>query len=375
MRRVVRLITRMNIGGPARQALLLTRSLEPDYETVLAAGRPAHDEGELADPRVPVRDVGLVRPLQPRLDLAAFRRVRELVATTRPQVVHTHMAKAGTIGRLATWSVDRSIRKVHTYHGHVLEGYFGRTVTRGFLEVERRLARTTDVIIAISPEIRDELLDLGIGRPSQYRVIRLGLDLQEHLSAPTESHGLRSELGLAPATPLVGIIGRLVPIKDHQTALRTIAQLPGVHLAVIGDGERRAHVERQAQELGIADRVHFLGWRFDIPSVIAGLDVVLLTSLNEGTPVSLIEAAACGKPVVTTDVGGARSVVTDGVTGKLAAAGDANGLSEALAELLGSPRLRERMGVEGRLSVMRFSEARLTAEIRDLYDEMLRPSG
>jgi glycosyltransferase involved in cell wall biosynthesis len=368
---VLRLITRLNIGGPARQALLLTKALCPQHRTILAAGDPSPEEGLLVDPEVQVAPLDLRRPLAPAADLRAFAQIRQLVRDERPDLVHTHMAKAGTLGRLATWSVDRRTRRVHTYHGHVLEGYFRPSMNRAFLEAERRLARITDVIVAISPEIRDELLDLGIGRPQQYRVIPLGFDLAEHRAVSGHSGAIRSQLGLGDEVPLVGIVGRLVPIKDHRTALRALSQVPNAHLAIVGDGEMRSAIEAFAGEIGIASRVHFLGWRMDIPQVMADLDVVLLTSQNEGTPVSLIEAGACGRAVVATDVGGVRSVVQHEASGFLAPPGDHGALAGRLRELLTSPDLRAAFGRTGRAHTRSFSDERLVADISALYEELL----
>lgn len=369
--RLLRLITRLNVGGPSRQALLLCKALADDYPTRLGAGRPTASEGEMLDPDVPVHHLPLVRSIEPREDMAAVHAVRQLLALDRPAILHTHMAKAGTVGRMAARTSRLDVRTVHTYHGHVLEGYFSPLKSRVFLEVERRLARSTDALIAISPEIRDQLLGFGIGRASQYHIVPLGFDLHRHLSVFGADGRLRAELGLQRETPLVGIVGRLVQIKDHATALRAIASLDHVHLAIVGDGELRAEIERLTDDLGVRPRVHFLGWRFDIPEVLADLDIVLLTSRNEGTPVSLIEAAACAKAVVATDVGGVRSVVQPGKTGLLVPAGDYRAVAAALQTLLAAPGTREAMGEASRISVARFSEDRLLRDIRGLYEDLL----
>ena len=372
--RIVRLITRLNVGGPARQALLLTRDLAPRFDTVLAAGRPTEAEGEMQDEAVVVRRVPLVRPMDPLGDGRALAAVRRLLVETRPALVHTHMAKAGTIGRMAARSVPGRPRTVHTFHGHVLEGYFRPSIQRAFLEVERRLASQTDALIAVSPEIRDALLDLRIGRPSQFHVISLGFDLSSFLAVERPVGTLRAELGLAADVPLVGIVGRLVPIKDVATMLAAMAELPAAHLAVVGDGEDRPALEARARDLGIADRVHFTGWAKDVAETLSDLDVVVLTSRNEGTPVSLIEAQCAGRPVVATDVGGVRHVVEEGVGGYLVPPGDAAALAERVAKLLADPGLRADMGARGRASVgRRFGKDALLEGIGDLYTELLHP--
>ena len=188
------------------------------------------------------------------------------------------MAKAGTVGRLAALSSRAGHarpRLVHTFHGHVLEGYFGRSQRRAFLEMERFLARRTDLLIAVSPEVRDELLDLGVGQPEQYRVVPLGLELGQLLEvgAPGGPAGkLRSAIGLPAEVPLIGVLGRLVPIKDHPTLFHAMLEVPGAHLAVLGDGELRYNLESLARTLHIADRVHFLGWWLDVATALADVD-------------------------------------------------------------------------------------------------------
>lgn len=370
--RVLRVITRLNIGGPARQALLLTRRLRPWFDTLLACGTAPRDEGELSDPEVAPARLPLVRPPSPVVDVRSLVGLRRLIAGGAPDVVHSHMAKAGTLARLAVATSHSRPVTVHTFHGHVLDGYFAGPVERAVIAAERRLARRTDAIVAVSPEVRDELLDLGIGEPRQYRVIPLGFDLSEHLAVDRPSGKLRSFLRLASDVPLVGVLGRLAPIKDHATLLEAVARIDGLHLAVLGDGELRADLESRATLPDLRGRVHFTGWWHDVPAALSDLDVVILTSRNEGTPVSLIEAGACARPVIATAVGGVRSVVRDGQTGLLAAAGDASALAEALRRLTNDPGLCASFGQAGRAYVRdRFDQERLVSDVRALYEELL----
>jgi glycosyltransferase involved in cell wall biosynthesis len=369
---VVRLITRLNVGGPARQALLLTRELGDGFPTVLAAGRPTAVEGELADDRVPVVRLPLVRPLNPSMDARAIAATRRLLQAAGARVLHTHMAKAGTVGRIAASSMTVRPRTVHTFHGHVLDGYFKAGTQRMFIELERALARRTDVLVAVSPEVRDSLQALGIGRRREFHVIPLGLDLDRFLAVAGPDGSLRASLVVGPATPLIGVVGRLVSIKAVEVALEAVARLPEVHLAVIGDGEERASLTRQAQSMGLAGRVHFTGWWTDVPAAMSDLDLVVLTSKNEGTPVALIEAHAAGKPVVATDVGGVRHVVTDGVTGWLAPSGDAPALAALIEQALQDRDRLRAFGAAGRVGVRdRFGKDRLLRDIGDLYTELL----
>lgn len=369
--RVVRLITRLNIGGPARQALTLIRCLRPEHDTVLGAGTPTASEGELSHPEVAVRRLPLVRPVQPATDARAFASVRSLIKEHRAELVHTHMAKAGTVGRLAAASLRPRPKTVHTYHGHVLDGYFRPSAERAFIAVERGLAHLTDVIIAISPQVRDSLLELGIGRPEQYRIIPLGFDLEAHRAVDGPSGALRERLGLHDDVPLIGCVGRLVPIKDHSTLLQAMSRIPEAHLAVLGDGELRGALEDEVAARGLGHRVHFVGWWTDIPSAMADMDVVALTSRNEGTPVSLIEAGACGRPVVATDVGGVRSVVADGESGLLVPPQDPEAMADALEQVLASSQMRSRFGANGRSRSNAFGQNRLVDDIRGLYRDLL----
>lgn len=368
---LVRLITRLNIGGPARQALLLTRELSPAYETTLVAGSPQPGEGEMLDAEVDVTRMPLVRPLSPVMDIRAFAAVRALLGSVRPELVHTHMAKAGAIGRLAALSIRPRPITVHTFHGHVLGGYFNPGLQRFFITVERALAKRTDALIAVSTEIKEQLLSLGIGEPERWHVIPLGFDLSGFLAVEGYDGGLRRELGIDQDTPLIGVLGRLAPIKDHPTLIRALSQIEGAHLAILGDGESRSELERTVTQLRIGDRVHFVGWKRDVAAAIADLDVVALSSRNEGSPVSLIEALACARPVVATNVGGVPSVVRDGETGYLVPPGDARALADRMRALLEDRERREWMGREGRKGVAeRHRKSRLVADIGALYGEL-----
>ncbi len=371
----VRLITRLNVGGPARQALLLTRELQADFPTILAAGDPTAVEGELSDPLVPVRRLPLVRPLHAASDARAVAAVRRLLGETGARLLHTHMAKAGTVGRVAARTMAGSRpRTIHTFHGHVLEGYFNPGVQRAFIEVERALARRTDALLAVSPEIRDALQSLGIGRRREFHVIPLGLDLDPFLAVHQPAGSLRGQLGLGDDQPLVGVLGRLVAIKAIEVLLDAMVSLPGVHLAVIGDGDQREMLVGRSAELGLAGRVHFVGWSPDVPAALSDLDVVALTSRNEGTPVALIEALAAARPVVATDVGGVSHVVKHGVTGWLAPSGDAEAVAELIRHTLDARDESAAMAVAGREDVRtRFGKDRLIVDIRALYTDLVAP--
>lgn len=376
--RVLRVITRLNVGGPAINAILLSSALDDgaEFRSTLVAGTTAPREGdmlELARARSvePLVLPALGREISPLDDLVALARVVQLVRRLQPDVVHTHMAKAGTVGRLAARICGVPLI-VHTYHGHVFHSYFGKARTRLFLTIERALALGTDRIIVVGDGQRDEIASYGVAPRRKLESIRLGLELTPFLQAEAARGTLRAELGIDAATPLVGIVARLVPIKAHEVFLDAAAtvrhKLPDARFVIVGDGERRAELERRVQRLGLTDSVEFLGWRRDMREVYADLDVVALTSRNEGSPVALIEALACARPVVATRVGGVPEVVLDGETGLLVPAQASAALAEAIVRLLRDRPLAERLGAAGRRHVYpRYDSTRLVDDMRRLY--------
>jgi glycosyltransferase involved in cell wall biosynthesis len=375
--KLARVITRMNIGGPARHVTILTTRCAPEFESVLLAGEPSRREGSLLDEAVRagahvVQVPHLRRPLSPLADLLALVWLFNYFRRERPAIVATHTAKAGTLGRLAAALAGVPVI-VHTFHGHVLDGYFGRLSTSLFLLVERFLGRLTTQFIAISPEIAADLDRLAIGR-GKTTVVRLGLDL-DHL-ASHQGGRLRGDLGVPAGAPLVGIVGRLVPIKAHDLFLASAATIaathPGVHFAIVGDGELRDQLRDEVAATGLSERVHFAGWREDLPEVYADLDIVVCCSRNEGTPVSVIEACAAGRPVIGTTVGGMRDIIADGVNGLLIPAGDARALSAAILDLIADPHRRASMGASGRRMVLdRYGSSRMVSELKLVYSRLL----
>ena len=388
--RIVRIITRLNIGGPAIQATTLAARLHGgDFDTLLVHGRTDQDEGDIrtvldSGPLTSAYVRSLRRPIAPVSDAMAFAAVYRILCRFRPAIVHTHTGKAGTIGRLAALAYNRTTgrsrraRLVHTYHGHFFEGYFRPTLAAAFAAIERQLGRHTDAIVAISPRIRDDIVqEHRIGRPDQVRVVPLGFELGRFASLDgTGRRAARIELGLPAGGRVVTTVGRLVPIKQQwlflEMAARVAARaLDGMFL-LAGDGPLRHDLERRASDLGMDDRVRFLGWRSDLPRLYAASDVFVLTSGNEGTPVALIEAMAAGVASVSTDVGGVRDVITGPETGALVTSGNVEALVEAVSSLLTSKRAREAMGMGGRASVLdRFGFDRLVEDLVALYHELV----
>jgi glycosyltransferase involved in cell wall biosynthesis len=324
--KVLRVITRLNIGGPAIHVSLLTRGLDPErFTTVLVTGNLSSHEGDMsylvnhrhmAHRRIPE----LHRELDPRQDLVACFRLLKILLRERPDIVHTHTAKAGTVGRLAAFVykgvLRRKVKTVHTFHGHVFQGYFSGWKSRLFLGVERALARGTDAIIAISRTQKEELAHTyRIAGEEKIRQVNLGFDLSPFFSCREARGRFRKRLDAAPETVLVAVVGRLVPIKNHKMffdAARLLAEGPWggkITFLVIGDGELRDWAEAYVDRHGLSRHVRFCGWIRDVHSVFADLDALALTSLNEGTPVSIIEAMASSVPVIATDAGGVRDLL------------------------------------------------------------------
>lgn len=388
-------MTRLNIGGPSVHAALLSNRLDlRRFSTVLVVGTPDLSEGDRAPwvaggPARLVQVSALRPPLRPWLDLWAGWKLARILWRERPRILHTHMAKAGFLGRTAGILYNRfgpgrgpSQRAIliHTFHGHVLTGYFPGWLSRIFRGIERWLARRTDCLIAVSPAVRDELLGMGIGSPGKWRVVPLGLDLSPlgELDPPNGAVSLRC-----------GMIGRLVPIKNPALFLEAVAKTlgrgngPRLSAVVVGDGPLRGELEERSRGLGLNGAVTFTGWREDLPACYGELDVVCLTSWNEGTPVSLIEAMAAARAVVATDVGGVRDLL--GAPGKeipagtfiaaerglLVRPGDVEGFSSALEHLAADPALRRRMGEGARAHALkRFGCERLLRDISELYTEL-----
>lgn len=389
-RRVLRIITRLNIGGPSIQASRLTTELSRHgYATTLVHGRLGEGEGDmrylLPDAGTDVRFLDdLRRPISPWADLRALWSILRVLREIRPDVVHTHMAKAGLLGRIAAVMYNRTAgrthpaRIVHTYHGHVLEGYFRPWVSAAFIGLERLLARYTDVLIAISPRVRNELIEqFRLAGPERFQVVPLGFDLAGLEAVDDAARaGARRALEIPDGAVVIATVGRLTAIKNHALFLEAAAAVarrtPHALFLVVGDGELRGQIEQQAEQAGLAGRVRFLGWRRDLATIYGATDVFVLTSLNEGTPVALIEAMAAGVAGVATAVGGVPDVITDEHVGRLVPSGNAAALASAIESLLAAPETRRTLGLNARAAVVgRYSQERLVSDIASLYDRLL----
>src|SRR4051812_40351647 len=379
--RVIRAIARLNIGGPAWNAVLLSAGMRDRYPTLLAIGSTgAHeaDSAELADEhRVEVvRIPGLGRDITWFGDLRALWHLWRLCRRVRPGIVHTHTAKAGSLGRLAAWLAGVPVR-VHTFHGHVFHGYFARWQTAIYIAIERLLARITTRIIAISPRQAEELQGYLRIRPEQITVIPLGFDLRrfETADAGAARKRFREKIRVEPGQVVITMVGRLTAIKNHPLALRAIASLADTNavLALVGGGEDETRLRDLVRELGIESRVRFAGWWRDLEAVYYGSEIIALSSDNEGTPVCVIEALACGRAVVATDVGGVADVLEEGRFGVLVPPGRVELFAAALRRLALPVERAKYEGVGRSATLARYDVSRLVADTEALYDELTAP--
>lgn len=374
--RVLRIITRLNIGGPATHVILADRGLRArGWETLLVHGDVEPDEAEidLAATGVPMhRLASLRRPIRPVEDARAFAEVVGVIRRYRPHIVHTHLSKAGLIGRSAAIASSRAAR-IHTFHGTVFGGYFGSTMSGGILRAERLLGARTQRVIALSETQRAELISERIAPAERISIVPLGLDLSRFGSI--DRAAARASLGISPDALVVVAVGRLVPIKRIDRLLEAFTRLhgdvPAAELWLVGGGSERPALEALAEASGLSASIHFAGWSADTPSWYAAADIVALTSEREGTPLALIEAAAAGRPVVAMAAGGVSDIVLDGVTGFVVPAGDTSALADRLADLARDPAMRARMGEAAPVHARSFDGERLVDDLDRLYREQL----
>lgn len=385
--KIARVIARLNIGGPATQAILMTQAFRSrGYQSALLTGEVSSGEASMEylarELNIqPVKIATMSRRISYAKDLQSLWRLVRIFRREKPTVLHTHTAKAGTLGRVAAMLTGVPVR-VHTFHGHVFHGYFSAPLTRLFLAIERLLARRTDCIVAISASQKRELVDLYRIAPEKKVVcIPLGFALQQFLSVRGYEGSLRASLGCGPTSFLVGWIGRITAIKAPGLFLESAAMIsagtPDARFVMVGDGELRGWCEGRIRETGLQGAVSLLGWQRDLRRVYSDLDLLLLTSINEGTPLALLEAMATARPFVATDVGGIRDLMTGKAHKEQGWERFDNGIlvprephliANAVQYLRSHPKIRRDMGLAGRQFVsVRFSENRLADELESLY--------
>ena len=391
--KVLRIINRLNIGGPTWNAALLAKHLAPEFETLLVAGSRDISEGnseflvqELGVDFLEVKEMR--RRIDPFYDYRAYRKIKSLIDDFKPDIVHTHAAKSGAIGRLAAINAKVPVI-VHTFHGHIFHSYFNSFQTRFFLQTERYLAKRSSAIIAISEKQKEELVhQYQVCDEEKVKVIPLGFDLSKFREdMELKRTKFRKAYQISDNEIAIGIIGRLVPVKNHKLFIASAKQvldrikLP-VRFFIVGDGSERYDLLSYCESLGLkavfypeqvaVAPVTFTSWRKDVDVVMAGLDLVCLSSWNEGTPVSLIEAQAAGKPIVSCSVGGIENTVLENQSALLVPPDDISAFSAAILNLLVNHDLRANMAVKGWPFVKeRFHYERLTQDIKKLYKELL----
>jgi glycosyltransferase involved in cell wall biosynthesis len=397
MPRVLRIFNRLVVGGPVLNVTYLTKYMDPEFETLLVVGeRESHEKSaEYLAEQLGINFVsikGMGRSLNPAADYFAYRQLKRIIKEFQPDIVHTHAAKPGAVGRLAAASEKVPVI-LHTFHGHVFHSYFNPVKSKFFINTERFLAKKSDAIIAISEQQKKELsVDFKIAPEEKFRVVPLGFDLDRFRTNQEEKRKkFRTEFHLNDDEMAIGIIGRLVPVKNHYLFMKAIKHVFNntrrkVKAFIIGDGEARLDLENVAREVNIpfsteAAAEHgyplvFTSWRSDVDAINAGLDIVCLTSFNEGTPVSLIEAQAANKPIVSTRVGGIADIVVEGETALLANIQDTEMFCQHLLRLVEDDALRQTLGQNSHKHVMeKFSYQRLVSDMSQLYYELLQEKG
>lgn len=394
MPRVLRILNRLIVGGPALHVMNLTHYMSDEFETMVIVGNKDDQEQSaeyMADKFniTPVYIPEMSRNINFFNDIKSFYKIRRYIKQFKPDIVDTHGTKAGVIGRLAAFSLKVPV-VIHTYHGHIFHSYFGKIKTSIFVFIEKLLAHKTDAIITISRSQRDDLLkEFKISSADKIHTILLGFDLKKFQTDYfLKRQRFRNEFGLSEDEIAIGIIGRLVPIKNHRLFVEAISFAlkktnKKIRAFIIGDGGIRKSLEQQCRDSGIPFtnalnidyspyKLIFTSWRNDIDVVNAGLDIITMTSLNEGTPVSLIEAQASNKPIVTTDVGGITDILVENDTAFISRIADSTKFKENLLKLIEDDELRRQIGMNGYEHVKdRFNCERLVSETKSLYYALL----
>ncbi len=397
MYKILRIHNRLIIGGPSHNVSLLTAYLYPEFETKLLVGKkdPAEkDATYIADQLglVPIEISEMRRSILPFNDIISYYKVKRIIKKYKPDIVHTHASKAGAIGRMAAKSCNVPLI-VHTFHGHVFHSYFNPFLSSLVVRFERFLAKRTDAIIAISDTQRQEMIEVyKIAPAEKIFTVPLGFNLDKFaIDQDTKGIIFRNKYGFKKTELVIGIIGRLVPIKNHDMFLEVAAIIKAdpdknvnVRFAIIGDGESRRQIEEKAASLNLScsyfitspksdTDVVITSWETEIDQALAGLDMVVLTSSNEGTPVSLIEAQSAYRPVVSTNVGGVEDIVIQGKTGFITEVGDTIGFAKYVQQLIDDAGLREQMGKSGYKNVITsYSKQRLISDMKKLYFKFLK---
>ncbi len=376
MPRVLSVITRMNVGGPATHVILADRGLAArGWKTLLIHGtvEPDELEADLSEAGIPLRRVpALARPIRPASDARAFAGIAREIRRFRPDIVHTHLSKAGLLGRAAAMVTTHAAR-VHTFHGTVFGGYFGKRSSAAIVHAERFLGARSAMVIALSDRQRAELTAYRIAPADRIRIVPYGLDLGRFRGGSRAD--ARAVLGVDSDEIVVLAVARIVPIKRLDRLIRAFAIVHAAgheaRLYLVGDGSERPRLEAMVRDLGLEAAVRFVGWSAQAALWYTAADVVTLSSDREGTPLALIEAASAGRPVVAVAVGGVADVVADGVTGFVVPPLDEAAFADRLGRLVADADLRQRFGAAAPERAAVYDSARLADDLDRLYREVL----
>jgi len=389
MTKILHIITRLDRGGSAENTLLTCLGLAEKYDLMLAYGLSLEShmtdwEKQSVDAHlkeavargvkiIPLKS--LVRRIAPVKDLCTFFFLWQLMVREKPTIVHTHSSKAGLLGRWAAKLAHVPII-IHTPHGHVFFGHFGPLASKLFLVLERITSHITDRIIALTGAEKNDYIEFSVSKPHKIITIHSGVEIERYTNAEVNVREKKIALGLNPESLTVGLVGWLLPIKGPMHLLKAMAQvwksIPEPELVFVGKGELEDALRKQALEMGVADKVVFLGWRGDVPEIMQILDILVLPSLNEGMGRVLVEAMAAGKPVVASRVGGIQDLIKDGENGLLVEPGDVNGLSRAITKLLMDENIRYEMGQKGKNMCHDFSIGSMVVKIDALYSNLIK---
>ena len=386
MKKILRIINRFNLGGPTYNAAYLTKYLEGEYETLLIGGN--HEKNEKSSMHI-LEDLGIKpiiipemqRSINPLLDRIALKKIKEIIEDFKPDIIHTHAAKAGALGRKAAYNAG--VKQIyHTFHGHVFHSYFSKIKTNIYKKIERDLAKKTTKIIAISPIQKEELSKVHkICKPEKIEVIPLGFDLSKfYKNKEAKREKFRKKWRIKDSEVAIGIIGRLVPIKNHLFFIKAINQVLSscsipIRFFIVGDGEEKENIIEYINEFKIdystddkVATIQLTSWIKEIDEVNAGMDIICLCSLNEGTPVSLIEAQASGNPIVTTRTGGIENIVIENKTALISEINNLNLFVENLITFISSKEKRKQFTELGVKKSKEFDYKILIKNIKRLYE-------
>ena len=385
-KKILRIINRFNLGGPIYNAGLLTKYLSDEYETILVGGN--HEESEESSMHIiehlglePVIIPEMQRSVSPKNDRIAYNKIQKIIQDFKPDIVHTHASKAGALGRKAAFNA-KIPQIYHTFHGHVFHSYFGSLKTNLYKNIERRLAKKSTNIIAISELQKKELSEIHRICPAEkIKVIPLGFDLAPfYTNTEAKRKAFRSKWNIKDNEVAIGIVGRIVPIKNHVFFIHVIEKVikktsKNIRVFIVGDGEEKVNIQEliSTKKLSYSSNItpalfQFTSWVRNVDEVNAGMDIICLTSKNEGTPVSLIEAQASGNPIVSTNVGGIENVISADETGYLSEIGDLEQFSNNLLKLIDNENIRDNMSKKGLQRSSQYSFENLISNTKALYN-------